>query len=52
MVHLETKAWDSQDVEQLLRLFHPDMVWPWPRTSKSHDPMEWIFGMGKYNYNR
>jgi len=52
MVHLETRAWDSQDVEQLLGLFHPDMVWPWPRTSKSHDPMEWIFGMGKYNYNR
>ncbi len=41
MVELETKAWDTKDVEILLQLFHPDMVWPWPATNRSHDPMEW-----------
>ena len=28
MVDAETKAWSSQDVDKLLDLFHPDMVWP------------------------
>lgn len=52
MVDLETKAWDTKNVEILLQLFHPDMVWPWPATNRSHNPMDWIFGFGKYNYER
>ncbi len=28
IVNRETKAWDTQDVETLLTIFHPDMVWP------------------------
>ena len=24
----ETRAWDTQDVELLMTVFHPDMVWP------------------------
>jgi len=26
----ETRAWDEQDAETLVALFHPDMAWPWP----------------------
>ncbi len=52
IVNRETKAWDTQDVELLMTIFHPDMVWPWPRTSKSHDPMDWVLEIGKYDYDR
>lgn len=52
LVHRETRAWDSQDVDLLLTLFHPDMVWPWPRTPKSHDPADWVFVLSRYDYDR
>lgn len=52
MVDLETKAWDEQDVEVLLSLFHRDMVWPWPRDSACHDPMDWEITQGRYDYRR
>ena len=52
IVDRETKAWNTQDVEMLLTIFHPDMVWPWPKESKSHDPVDWVLEFGKYNYNR
>ena len=28
IVDRETRAWDTQDAELLLSVFHPDMVWP------------------------
>ena len=28
MVDRETAAWDRQDADALVSLFHPDMVWP------------------------
>ena len=31
IVDRETRAWDTQDVELLLGILHPDMVWPWPK---------------------
>ncbi len=52
IVDRETDAWNNKDVDKLLTIFHPDMVWPWPNTSKSHDPTTWVFGMGKFNYQR
>jgi len=52
IVNRETRAWNRQDVELLLTVFHPDMVWPWPRSSKSHDPMDWEITQGKYNHDR
>jgi hypothetical protein len=52
MVNRETKAWDTQDVNLLITLFHPDMVWPWPRTTHSHDPMEWDLVLGKFDKER
>ena len=52
IVNRETKAWDTQDVNLLISIFHPDMVWPWPRTYQSHDPMDWIIPLGRYNKER
>ena len=52
VVDRETRAWDTQDVELLISIFHPDMVWPWPRNSDSHDPLAWVFELGRYNYDR
>jgi ketosteroid isomerase-like protein len=52
IVNRETRAWDTKNVELLLTIFHPDMVWPWPPTENDHDPMDWIIEQGRYNYNR
>ncbi|MHA2041528.1 MAG: DUF4440 domain-containing protein [Candidatus Thorarchaeota archaeon] len=52
IVKRETRAWDTQDVDLLLSIFHTDMVWPWPKDSQSHDPMEWVFELGRFNYGR
>lgn len=52
IVNRETKAWDTQDVELLLSIFHPDMVWPWPRDAQAHDPVDWVFDLGRFNYSR
>jgi ketosteroid isomerase-like protein len=49
IVDRETKAWDTQDIDLLLSIFHPDMVWPFPKTSSSHDPMDWELVLGKFN---
>ena len=34
IVNREKRAWDTRDAELLLTVFHPDMVWPWPKTTK------------------
>lgn len=52
MVQRETRAWDTQDVDLLLTLFHPDMVWPWPPHAQAHDPVEWQFVMGRFSAPR
>ena len=52
MVDRETRAWDTQDVELLLSLFHPDMVWPWPPTNHDHDPLTWTIELGKFDHAR
>ncbi|NHJ47061.1 MAG: nuclear transport factor 2 family protein [Asgard group archaeon] len=52
IVNRETKAWDIQDVELLISVFHPDMVWPWPINNEAHDPMKWVIPWGRYNYER
>jgi ketosteroid isomerase-like protein len=52
MVDRETDAWDRQDAEALVSLFHPDMVWPWPPDAESHDPATWVFPLGRYNRGR
>jgi len=52
MVDRETAAWDSQDADGLVSLFHPDMVWPWPPDARAHDPAAWVFPQGRYNRER
>ena len=48
----ETKAWDIQNVHQLLSVFHKDMVWPWPVEKTDHDPAKWKMVLGRFNYQR
>ncbi len=52
IVNRETRAWDTKDVDLLISVFHSDMVWPWPRTAQSHDPMDWVMIMGRYDRER
>jgi ketosteroid isomerase-like protein len=52
IVNRETHAWDTKDVALLMTIFHPDMVWPFPRTAQSHDPMDWVMVLGRYDYDR
>ena len=52
IINLETKAWNTQDVELLLSIFHREMVWPWPANNQDHDPMDWVFVLGKFNHDR
>lgn len=52
MVARETRAWDAQDADLLMTLFHPDMVWPWPPDAHSHDPATWIMVLGRYDRER
>ena len=52
MVDRETQAWDSRDANALVSLFHPDMVWPWPKDSNAHDPIDWESPMGRFHPTR
>ncbi|HVG32048.1 MAG TPA: nuclear transport factor 2 family protein [Pyrinomonadaceae bacterium] len=52
IVNRETMAWDTQDAELLISVFHPDMVWPWPPTPQAHDPLDWVMEWGRYDYDR
>ena len=52
MIDTETRAWDSQDPELLVSIFHPDMVWPWPPDNTAHNPLEWEFIQGRFNRDR
>lgn len=52
IVNRETRAWDSKDVELLLTVFHPDMVWPWPPDPTAHDPIDWVMPYGRFDARR
>lgn len=52
IINRETTAWDTQDVELFLSIFHKDMVWPWPVNNSDHDPFKWELYLGKFNYSR
>jgi hypothetical protein len=49
LVDRETRGWDTQDVELLLSLLHPDMVWPWPPDPTAHDPLDWVLEWGRFD---
>ena len=52
IVDRETRAWDTRDADLLLTVFHPDMVWPWPPTPVSHDPIDWVLEQGRFDRER
>lgn len=52
MIDRETAAWNAQDAEALVDLFHPDTVWPWPPDANSHDPSTWVMPFGRFNKSR
>jgi ketosteroid isomerase-like protein len=52
IVDRETRAWDTQDVELLLSVLHPDMVWPWPPDATAHDPIDWMMVLGRFDRER
>ncbi len=52
MVDLETNGWDTKDPEPFLSMIHPDMAWPFPPTADSHDPVDWVFVMGRFDRER
>lgn len=49
---METQAWNNKNIEKLLSIFHKYMVSPWPRTFDSHDPIDWIFELGRFDFQR
>jgi ketosteroid isomerase-like protein len=52
IVDRETRAWNTKDADLLITVFHPDMVWPWPPNSASHDPRDWVFVLGRFDAQR
>ena len=52
VVERESSAWNNKDVNLLLSIFHPDMVWVWPKSNTSHDPIDWETKLGKFDYSR
>jgi ketosteroid isomerase-like protein len=52
IVDRETRAWDTRDVDLLLTIFHPDMVWPWPPDAGAHDPVDWVLELGRFDRAR
>ena len=52
LVDLETKAWDTKNPDLFLSIIHPDMVWPWPPYADAHDPVDWVFELGRFDRER
>ena len=52
LVDRETNAWNARDAAALASLFHPDMVWPWPRHPRAHDPADWVMFLGRFDRER
>jgi ketosteroid isomerase-like protein len=52
LVDIETRGWDSKNPDLFLSIIHPDMVWAWPPHDQAHDPINWVFDMGRYDHDR
>lgn len=52
IIDFETRAWNNKDAEALVSIFHPDMVWPWPKDENAHDPVNWVMPLGRYDRER
>jgi len=47
----EQDAWEMKDAKLLLTVFHPDMVWAWPRDFDSFNPFYWEMDLGRFNHD-
>ncbi len=52
IIDRETRAWNTQNTDLLLSIFHEDMVWPWPIDNQAHNPTDWVIEWGRYNRDR
>lgn len=52
IIDRESRGYDEEDADLLLSVYHPDMVWAWPPTPTSYDPMDWVLRMGRYDEKR
>jgi len=52
IIDRESRAFETADVELMLSIYHPDMVWAWPPHPRAYDPMEWVLRMGRFNEDR
>ena len=52
LVDLETRGWNTKNPDLFLSIIHPDMVWPWPPTTDAHDPVHWVFVLGRFDRER
>jgi ketosteroid isomerase-like protein len=52
LIDLETKGWETKNPDLFLSIIHPDMAWPWPPTTDAHDPLHWVFVMGRFDRER
>ena len=52
LVDLETQGWNTKNPDVFLSIIHPDMVWPWPPAPDAHDPVEWVFELGRFDRER
>lgn len=52
LVDLETEGWNNKDPDPFLSIIHKDMVWPWPKSTTSHDPIDWMFVLGRFHRGR
>ena len=52
LVDLETEGWNTKNPDLFLSMIHPDMVWPWPPTTDAHDPVQWVFVLGRFARER
>jgi len=48
----ERSLLEQQKRGLVLDMIHPDMIWPWPPTSRDHDPGQWKFVLGRFNKER
>ncbi len=52
LVDLETEGWNTKNPDLFLSMIHPDMAWPWPPTAEAHDPVDWVFVLGRFDRER
>jgi hypothetical protein len=47
-----TLGLNTKNSDLFLDIMHPDTVWPWPPTSRDHDPVRWAFVLGRFDRER